>query len=211
MGRFKDLTGLKFNHLLVNSINLKDSNGNLKWNCTCDCGNTIVVYGDNLRRNHTKSCGCKKGQIISAKKIKHGCSKSKEITAEYRTWSNILSRCYNKKASAYERYGGVGISVCKRWRDSFENFLLDMGERPSKFHSIDRYPDKNGNYCPENCRWATLKEQAQNKNNNVWYEKDGIKMIQSDWSKKLNVTDNAIKFHMKSGKTFSETHDILMR
>lgn len=131
-----------------------------RWQCkvSCLCGKAFTVRGDSLTSGNTTSCGCLHKETISKRFTKHARSKS----SLYKNYHGILQRCYNKDSLPYNEYGGRGITVCDRWLESFENFLEDMGERPSKTHSIDRI-DVNGNYEPSNCRWATTSQQAFNK------------------------------------------------
>jgi hypothetical protein len=128
------------------------------WLCSCVCGNLTYVPTAKLRRGHTRSCGC-----FFLQADKHGYARSTEpLIPEYRTWLGMKTRCFNPRVKEYPRYGGRGIGMCERWRVSFPNFLSDMGFRPSAKHSIDRFPDNNGNYEPGNCRWATAKQQQSN-------------------------------------------------
>jgi hypothetical protein len=130
----------------------------------CTCGTEKPVLGKNLKNGTTKSCGCKNLTNLHSGNVTHGNSRhgKGEKTTEYHSWSAMKQRCYNPNTTDYHRYGGRGISVCARWRDSFENFLADMRPKPTPHHSIERV-NNNKNYTPKNCKWATPKEQAQNR------------------------------------------------
>lgn len=121
----------------------------------CDCGSIRVVCSKQVHR--IKSCGCLRREVCKGNALKHGYHKS----PTHNSWRSMKSRCNNPKTTGYDRYGGRGIKVCKRWH-KFENFLADMGERPEG-KTLDRYPDNNGNYEPGNCRWATPKQQIKNR------------------------------------------------
>ena len=123
------------------------------YKCECECGGHSIVIGHSLISGHTKSCGC-----LIGGNLKHGMSG----TAEHETWMSMKYRCSNENNTYYHIYGGRGIKVCERWAESFQNFYDDMGPKPSPDHSIDRI-DVDGNYCPENCRWATYHQQQVNK------------------------------------------------
>lgn len=149
MSALIDITGQTYNKLTA-----IEYSGGGKWKCLCECGNYTNVKRGDLARNHTKSCGCL--AVENAKT--HGKRDSKE----YNSWHGMKNRCLNENHVHYKHYGGRGITVCDEWKDSFENFYKDMGDKPTPQHSIDRI-NVNGNYTPENCRWATKKEQSLNK------------------------------------------------
>lgn len=149
-------------------------------NCQCSCGNFCAVKLNNLKSNTTKSCGCISKEMPNSKK--HGLIN----TSEYDIWQHIKSRCLNSKIPEYKNYGGRGITICSEWLNSFENFIQDMGFRPTSAHSIER---KNNNlgYFKENCRWATAKEQANNRRTTVFITFNNKTQTLSEWCDELNL------------------------
>ncbi len=163
---FKNRTGERFGRLLVIELAFRHSivNGkrkNTHWICLCDCGKTVTVATTGLT-NKTRSCGCLHKEQLVARSTKHGHCRRNHVSSEYNSWSSLLERCNNPRCSEYRNYGGRGITVCQRWLNSYSNFFEDMGPKPGPEYSIDRI-DVNGNYEPSNCRWATTKEQNENK------------------------------------------------
>lgn len=161
-----DLTGMRFGRLTVLSQaeSSYDKSGRpvRRWLCKCDCGNTIVTTRQNLRKGDTKSCGCLKSDETKRRLTTHGESKS----VLYKRWKAMRKRCQNKNSSDYPHYGGRGIRVCEEWQDYtvFEKWALTHGY--SNELSIDRV-DVNGNYEPANCRFVSMKEQCNNRSNNI--------------------------------------------
>lgn len=180
MPKALDLTGKRFGKLTVLSQAGKDKYGCIMWECLCDCGNTTNVVGAKLKIGHVKSCGCLSKDV-------HVHTHNMPNTRLYRIWRAIKTRCLNPKFWAYSIYGGRGITVCGEWRESFEAFrdwALANGYRDDL--SIDRI-DPNGNYCPENCRWITAKEQVNNTRKNCLYEFDGKSHTLAEWSELLGI------------------------
>lgn len=174
MANTLDLAGQKFNRLTaVKRVEL--SPGRFRWLCRCDCGNEAHVTTGNLRSGHTKSCGCFKGERVKVMNKTHGMV----YTPTYKSWLGMRDRCNCPNNSSYPRYGGRGITICERW-DSFEAFLSDMGEAPPG-NSIERI-DNNKGYCPENCRWATKKEQALNRRTTRWVTAHGRTLPLKQWA-----------------------------
>lgn len=164
-------TGERYGRLVALEMVDRDANKKVRWRFRCDCGGEIVARVTSVRAGDVKGCGClstspregwRKPGVGRGGRPKHGLSG----TPEYNTWVGIRRRCYDPSVFGYSYYGGRGIVVCDRWTGDrgFENFLVDMGQRPSPAHSIDRI-DSDGNYCPENCRWATKAQQIQNRRN----------------------------------------------
>lgn len=131
--------------------------------CMCDCGRSKRVRVDHLFSGGTQSCGCLQAESRSSTHLKHGFNRKGKRRSEYRSWLCMRARCSYPNNNEFHRYGARGITVCDRWEGSFENFIADMGRKPTTRHSIDRFPDPYGNYEPANCRWATPLEQANNK------------------------------------------------
>lgn len=192
MGKLIDLSGNKYGRLLVLCRHEEnDGNGKPKWLCKCDCGAETVVSGWSLKSGNTKSCGCLKAEHPA--RLDHGgCG-----TKLYRTYKNILQRCYNQNNPKYAVYGGRGIQVCDEWRNSFEAFrewafnngYVESSERSSC--TIDRI-DVDGNYSPENCRWITQKEQMNNLRKSRLATFDGKTKTISQWAEELNLPYNTV-------------------
>ncbi len=131
------------------------------WLCQCRCGTERTVYAGDLMQGKSTGCGCTRTKKTVARSFKHGHSRRGNQTGTYETWKHMLSRCLSEDNKDYAYYGGRGVAVCERWLN-FKNFLADMGERPPRL-TIDRYPNPAGNYEPGNCRWATRKQQRENR------------------------------------------------
>ena len=164
--------------------------------CQCDCGQTKTIQNQYLRSGDTKSCGCLNlPEVIARRRTTHNRSQ----TREYRIWAAMITRCTNDRQNHWHLYGGRGISVCERWLNSFESFLEDMGDAPTDRHSIDRFPDKNGNYEKNNCRWATDKEQALNRRGNIRFTFYGKEMSLQEWAAISQVRTGTIIARLRLG------------
>ncbi len=201
-----DLTGQTFGKLTVlredePSYIIKRPTNKLQrtryWVCQCVCGQQSSVRQSYLRNGHTTSCGCSFREALGHRRT-HG--HAGDVT--YNIWQGMLNRCRNPKVRIYKNYGGRGINVCERWR-SFENFLEDMGERPSPNHSIDRR-NNDGDYSPENCYWATRVEQNNNKRNNHVLTKDGHSLTLAQWSRLLQRHPTTLQRRLKRGLSIDE-------
>jgi hypothetical protein len=189
---FVDRTGCIYGSLTVVGYMGMEGRSIARWLCMCACGEESVVNGSNLKSGSTKSCGCQRNKF---NRVTHGLSK----TAEYRVWRGMLTRCGNPKDHTYHNYGGRGITVCERWL-KFKNFSADMGRRPSKDHSIDRI-NNNGNYEPENCRWATIAEQRSNQRTNTLLTYQGRTQIMKAWASELGILPSTLRERLVRGWT----------
>lgn len=197
-----DITGQKFNRLTVLGPAPRNGRKFPHWHCRCDCGNETVAQGSAIKNGHTKSCGCWNMEKIHERNLKHGHAHEGKISPTYTTWASMVNRCANPNEPSYGRYGGRGIQVCERWL-SFPNFLTDMGEKPAGRYSIER-DDYNGNYEPDNCRWATDKEQARNKSNNRLITFDGQTKCVGEWSEITGLHPMTIIYRLNKGATPEE-------
>jgi hypothetical protein len=164
MPALRNLTGERFGRLAVKSFAGKDKHGRSTWLCRCDCGRKTTVEMSQLVTGRTQSCGCLKQEILAQRSTKHGHAQRVRRSAEYRSWCAMHTRCHNEKSQDYPEYGGRGITVCQRW-GKFENFLADMGRKPSPKHTLER-TKTNGDYEPSNCCWAIPLVQANNTRSN---------------------------------------------
>jgi len=195
----KDLTGLKIGNLTVLSYSHKHTQpGGAKvhyWNVLCDCGKEFLRRTNHLTSSiyKTYSCGCLIPKLTSERFKTHGYREH----PLYGTWSKMIQRCKDPKDRFWKSYGGKGVKVCERWL-VIDNFILDMGNKPSKYHSLDRI-NNDGDYCPENCRWSTPLEQARNKTNNNWITINGETKCLVDWCKLNNISPSRACARIRTG------------
>lgn len=167
-----------------------------RWRCRCDCGNIRDVRADDLKSGNSKSCGCIQREKARARFLTHG----QTGTQLHSVWVQMKQRCLNPNDDKYAAYGGRGITVCDAWRDSFEAFCRDMGERPPG-HSLDRI-NNDGNYEPGNVRWAPSSVQSRNRRDTIWVEHDGRRMVASDFAAIMGVSSKRLyKVMSKRGLT----------
>lgn len=202
--RRKDLLGKRFGRLVVDDYAFSKNCGNAVrayWNCVCDCGNTAIVPARHLLRGCTVSCGCKnKENQANVHKLatKHG----QKDTMTYSVWKNMRARCNSKSSSGYYKYGALGTKVCERW-NSYTNFLEDMGERPSKEHTLDRI-DPGGNYEPHNCRWLLMKDQCHNRKITKFVQYQGQKYAVAVLARMHNISGQTLRRRLAKGKSIEE-------
>ncbi len=201
MGKFIDLTGQKFGRLIVIQRLENDINDNLRWLCECDCeeGERIIAQGGDLKRGHTKSCGCLRKEItkkIGKSNIKHGYYKNNQSDRIYIIWNNMIQRCAGLNCKNYRNYSSRRIIVCQRWL-KFKNFLKDIGEAPEGLQ-IDRINNNKG-YFKDNCRWATREQQQRNTRRNHLITAFDKTQTMIEWSEEMNIGYDVIRFRLKRG------------
>lgn len=198
MPKLIDLHGQRFGRLLV--VGLGDiQNTTPRWKCVCDCGNESLVSGSSLRTGRQQSCGCLKLEKLIAREVTHGLSRS----TEYSIWNAMKYRCGNPNSDAFHRYGGRGINVCEAWIHSFENFLSDMGPRPSKNHTVERRDNSVG-YSKENCYWATYREQNSNTRKNVTVDDNGETVTVAEWARRHGISPQTVYGRLRRGQPFDQ-------
>lgn len=180
-----------FNHLTFLSGSGRSGQRTI-WRMECECGVVKDVCAGDVRSGHTTSCGCKKGGGPKT----HGLADSREFIA----WAGAKGRCLNPNNSRFSSYGGRGIKMCERWLSSFENFIADMGQKPSPKHTLERI-DVNGDYSPENCKWATWTEQARNRRKVKLIEFDGRKLPLWRWAEVTGLSRGTIWGRLAKGWT----------
>lgn len=201
MTRALDLSGQRFGSwtAVERVLAARRGNGEAVWVCVCDCGTRRELGTGQLKSGHSRSCGCGSRKKTGDRSRTHGM----KGTPEYACWRAMKTRCYNKANPGYRHYGARGIAVCDRWRESFDNFLKDMGKRPSAKHSIDRI-NVNGNYEPTNCRWATQLVQMQNTRVSRVVELRGERRSVSYWARTIGVSAQTIYRRLNRGITDPE-------
>jgi hypothetical protein len=193
-----DLSGKQFGLWRVLRRSDSDISGKPAWVCVCSCGAEREVYGGNLRLGKSISCGCdrdKKTVGRNRNRAKHGG----RGTTEYRIWMGAKTRCFNAQSPNYKHYGGRGITMCEAWVSDFTRFLLDVGPRPGVAYTLDRV-NNNGDYEPNNVRWATKKEQANNMRVNLLITHGGRTQTLSMWAEETGVPYETLRWRHKHGK-----------
>jgi hypothetical protein len=204
MGRYHDLTGLRFGRLVVREYVASNKHGQPQWRCVCDCGGQRVVLANALRSGLTVSCGCRRQETLTAGRLRHGLSGH----SAYKTWKAMISRCYDEADKDYSGYGGRGVLVCDRWLE-LESFIADVGEKP-RGQSLERMDNSKG-YSPENCRWATPREQGANKRNNNILKIGGVEIHLADVARKFGLTETTIARRLAAGMTGDQIVSVPVR
>lgn len=199
--RRNELLGKTFGRLTIVSIH-SINGGYTNYNCTCSCGNQTITDGNSILVGRSKSCGCYNREVATT----HGLSRH----PLYNTWKSMIDRCYVSAATGYSYYGGRGISVCDEWRYSPEAFIgwAETNGYGSGL-TIDRYPDNDGNYEPNNCRWVSMMDQARNRRNNVIRDMDMARAIRKDTRRPTDIAEDYgvsldVVCDIKAGKTWKE-------
>ena len=206
---WKDSADMRFGRLTCTGETFKiPGRQMLRVWCACSCGKRMETTIGNLTSGDTKSCGCQSHDSTVARNSKHGHNIRGKRTKLYRTYVHMMERCHSETRGE-KHYKGRGITVCDRWRygengvQGFVLFTQDMGEPPSKKHSIERQ-DNNGNYAPTNCIWATRMVQNSNKRSNRWLEHDGRKLTMAQWSRATGVNATTICARLAKGWSVAE-------
>lgn len=188
--------GQRFGRLEAISHDGRNRYGRRIWKCRCECGRLCRILASSLSSGHTRSCGSTTCRRFATT---HGQSQ----LPEYRIWLGVIMRCENRNEPAFPRYGGRGILLCSRWRNSFPCFLEDVGKRPSERHTLERI-DNNGNYEPSNVRWATRKEQSHNTRRNRFIAYGGRSQCVTAWAEELGINPRTLFTRLDSGWSIAD-------
>jgi hypothetical protein len=198
-----DKTGKHYGRLTVTGEAARNRHGHILWRCVCACGNSLEVEGCRLTSGRTRSCGCLRVDSKALTRLTHGESKRGKWSPEYRAWVNMKTRCFNPNNHAYHNYGARGITLDDRWL-TFNNFLADMGRKPSPELTLERV-DNAGNYAPGNCVWATYTDQCNNTRHNVFFEFAGHRLTLPQWARKLGVPLGTLRTRLNRGWSVERT------
>lgn len=199
--RVRDLTGQTFGRWTILGFAgvSEPPNRAAYWFCECVCGNVHRVLGNPIVRGESQSCGCWAKELASARRVNEFTYTEQPFSFQLKNiWKLMWVRCTNKSNLAYQWYGAKGVQVCDRWK-YFDNFITDMGEPPLPELTLDRYPNKKGNYEPNNCRWATGEQQANNKSNNHVLTYQGKTLTTAQWAKETGIKSPTIRGRIYSG------------
>ena len=207
MSKPLNLIGQRFGRLVVTKRYLNSYTDKTRWLCVCDCGKETVVFGTNLTRGLTHSCGCLNKEITRSRFSKHHLSEHKL----HQVWSDIKKRCTNPNHKSFDIYGGRGIKVCDEWQTDFKAFYdWAMRHGYQDGLTIDRI-DVNGDYCPENCRWADKLTQANNCRTNHRLTYNGVTKSIAEWAREIGVSDSVLRHRIRKGWSTEKALTIPLR
>lgn len=198
--------GSRFGRLLVEKSS--DFGGKRRWIVRCDCGKRRTVLEHNLVSGHTTSCGCYRVERVKEASTKHGHRAHSDMTAEYAAWRSMLARCYDPACDSYEFYGQKGVTVVDEWRDNFETFLKDVGQRPSDVHLVSR-KDKAQPFGPTNFVWMTKHESGRNRIDNTFYTVNKVTKCLVDWASEYDIPKSTLHYRVVTkGMTMRDALDV---
>ena len=192
-----NLTDQRFGKLIVEGRAGTDSSGHTTWLCKCECGNTTIARGSHLKRGYIQSCGCLATETLAKRSTKHGL----ERTRIYRIWNGMMIRCYNPKSNRYNRYGGRGITVCDEWKNDVKAFYDWAMANGYQDHLTIERKDNDGPYSPENCTWATMKEQLNHTSRNHMVTVSGVTKTVTQWVEDNGIAISTVYSRLQRGWT----------
>lgn len=195
-----DVVGQRFGrYVVISNSSIRTKAKKQMVYCRCDCGTERLVTVGNLRSGISESCGCLKSEKTRLRRTKHGLSQ----TTMYLRYRGMIRRCYMLGSPEFHNYGARGIKVCARWLESVENYIQDMGQPPFEWASVDRI-DNSGDYCKDNCRWASKKEQSLNRRTTNFIEFNGETLCVSDWAKKIGLSNGGLRNRLLRGMSVED-------